>query len=182
MRVLILSLKSCDDSAENLTPAARACNTREHLQVRPPFLAPGSPLQLPVLRPPSSIAARCSRESDPMHLARLQGPLQRAAACSSRPFGAVLRATTTTTLEDRFAQLRIASPAAASAAVEGRRYASVKSQGAYRLKSKKTIAKKMGAKKTGGMSCSIARRQLARPEIGMPARQRGALLIRSSTS
>ena len=113
-----------------------------------------------------------------MHLARLQGPLQRAAACSSRPFGAVLRATTTTTtLENRFAQLRIASPAAASAAVEGRRYASVKSQGAYRLKSKKTIAKKMGAKKTGGMSCPIARRQLAGPEIGILARQRCALLI-----
>jgi protein phosphatase inhibitor 2 len=119
-----------------------------------------------------------------MHLARLQGPLQRAAACSGRPFNAVLRTTTrptTTTLEDRFAQLRIASPATANAAVEGRRYASVKSQGAYRLKSKKTIAKKMGAKKTGGMSCSIARRQLAVPENWMLARQRCALLIRPST-
>ncbi|KAJ4286878.1 hypothetical protein N0V88_007892 [Collariella sp. IMI 366227] len=75
-----------------------------------------------------------------------------AAASSSRPFFAVLRPTTTTsttTLEDRFASLRIASPAVANAAVEGRRYASVKSQGAYRLKSKKTIMKKMGAKKTG---------------------------------
>ncbi|KAK4153639.1 hypothetical protein C8A00DRAFT_43457 [Chaetomidium leptoderma] len=93
----------------------------------------------------------CSRPSDPMHLARLQRPLQRAAASSSRPFGAVLRptTTTTTTLEERFAHLRIASPTAANAAVEGRRYASVKSQGAYRLKSKGTIAKKMGAKKTG---------------------------------
>ena len=89
-----------------------------------------------------------------MHLARLQGPLQRAAASSGRPFSAVLRTTTTTTLENSFARLRITSPAAANAAVEGRRHASVKSQGAYRLKSKKTIAKKMGAKKTGGMSCS----------------------------
>lgn len=99
-----------------------------------------------------------------MHLARLQRPLQRAAASTSRPlsFCAVLRPTTattttttttsTTTLEDRFAHLRIVSPAAANAAVEGRRYASVKSQGAYRLKNKKTIAKKMGSKKTGGMS------------------------------
>lgn len=117
-----------------------------------------------------------------MHLARLQGPLQRAAACSGRPFSAVLRpttttATTTTTLEGRLAQLRIASPAVANSAVEGRRYASVKSQGAYRLKSKKTIAKKMGAKKTGGMSCAIARRQLAAPEICMLVRQRCALLI-----
>lgn len=95
-----------------------------------------------------------------MQLARLQRPLQRAAAGTSRPlsFCAVLRPTTTattsttTTLEDRFAHLRIASPTAANAAVEGRRYASVKSQGAYKLKNKKTIAKKMGSKKTGGMS------------------------------
>ncbi|KAL2134710.1 hypothetical protein VTI74DRAFT_11030 [Chaetomium olivicolor] len=83
-----------------------------------------------------------------MNFTRLQRPLQRAAASSSRPFAALLRPTTTT-LEDRLASLRIASPAAANAAVEGRRYASVKSQGAYKLKSKKTIMKKMGAKKTG---------------------------------
>ncbi|SPQ24970.1 eea74b05-bc04-43b8-b864-4b429977105f [Thermothielavioides terrestris] len=83
-----------------------------------------------------------------MHLVRLQRPFQRAAAA------AVLRPTTTTTtattsLEDRFALLRIRSPVAANAAVAGRRYATVKSQGAYKLKSKKTIPKKMGAKKTG---------------------------------
>jgi len=85
-----------------------------------------------------------------MHLARLQRPFQRAAASGARQFGAVLRPTTTTaTLEERLAHLRISSPNAANAAVEGRRYASVKSQGAYKLKSKKTIAKKMGAKKTG---------------------------------
>lgn len=35
--------------------------------------------------------------------------------------------------------------------VEGRRYASVKSQGAYRIPNKKTIGKKLGAKKSGGM-------------------------------
>jgi hypothetical protein len=106
-----------------------------------------------------SIAARCTRPSDPMHLVRLQRPLQRAAASSSRPLCAVLRTTTATTtaLEDRFAHLRITLPTAANAAVEGRRYASVKSQGAYRLKNKKTIPKKMGAKKAGGMSSSIAR-------------------------
>jgi protein phosphatase inhibitor 2 len=87
-----------------------------------------------------------------MHFAQLQRPLQRAAASSSRPLSAVLRTTTTrTTIEDRFACLRISSPTAANAAVEGRRYASVKSQGAYKIPSKKTIAKKMGAKKTGGM-------------------------------
>ncbi|KAK4239531.1 ribosomal L27 protein-domain-containing protein [Achaetomium macrosporum] len=92
-----------------------------------------------------------TRESDPMHLARLQRPLQRAAASGSRPFSAVLRATTITrtSLEERLAHLRISSPTAANAAVEGRRYASVKSQGAYKVKSKKTIPKKMGAKKTG---------------------------------
>lgn len=101
--------------------------------------------------PPYSIAARCARKPDPMHLAWLQRPLQRAAASSSRPFGAVLR-TTTTSLEDRFAHLRIASPTAANAAVLGKRYASVKSQGAYKVKPKKTIPKKLGAKKTGGMS------------------------------
>ncbi|KAH6846984.1 ribosomal L27 protein-domain-containing protein [Chaetomium sp. MPI-CAGE-AT-0009] len=91
-----------------------------------------------------------------MHLARLQGPLQRAAASSSRSFSTViLRPTTTTTtattttLEKRFAHLRIASPAAVNSTVGGRRYASTKSQGAYKLKSKKTIPKKMGAKKTG---------------------------------
>ncbi|KAK3905503.1 ribosomal L27 protein-domain-containing protein [Staphylotrichum tortipilum] len=84
-----------------------------------------------------------------------RGPLRRVAASSSRPFSALLRTTivtpttTAASLEDQFARLRIASPAAANAAVEGRRYASVKSQGAYRLKSKKTIPKKMGAKKTG---------------------------------
>jgi protein phosphatase inhibitor 2 len=91
-----------------------------------------------------------------MHFARLQRPLQRAAASGFRPFGAVLR--TTTSLEDRFAHLRIASPTAANATVQGKRYASVKSQGAYKTKPKKTIPKKLGAKKTGG-TFSAARRQ-----------------------
>jgi hypothetical protein len=71
----------------------------------------------------------------------------------------VLRPTATPTsmptLEDRFANLRIASPMAANAAVEGRRYATVKAQGAYKLKDKKTIPKKLGAKKTGGTLSSF---------------------------
>ncbi|GAB1313770.1 54S ribosomal protein L2 mitochondrial [Madurella fahalii] len=82
-----------------------------------------------------------------MHLVRLQRPAQRAAASSCHPFSTVLR-TATTSFEERFAHLRIGS-LAADAAVQGRRYASVKSQGAYRLKNKKTIPKKLGAKKTG---------------------------------
>ena len=36
--------------------------------------------------------------------------------------------------------------------VQGVRYASVKSQGAYKKKSKRGIPKKLGAKRTGGMS------------------------------
>jgi large subunit ribosomal protein L27 len=47
-------------------------------------------------------------------------------------------------LQDALAGLRIG-------AVEGRRYASVKSQGAYKIRDSSTIPKKMGAKKTGGM-------------------------------
>lgn len=89
-----------------------------------------------------------------MHLAQqLQRPLQRAAAGTSRSLGAVL--CSTTGLEGRLARLRIAcvpSSPAPAVVVQGRRYASVKSQGAYKVKSKKTIPKKMGAKKTGGMS------------------------------
>lgn len=46
--------------------------------------------------------------------------------------------------------LRVGDAAAGGAAVEGRRYASVKSQGAYRIPNKKTIAKKLGAKRSGG--------------------------------
>ena len=119
-----------------------------------PVLAPGSrtlpsPSSDPVYHLCEVLAVR------PMHLARLQGPLQRAAGSSSRSFSTVLRpatTTTTTTLEERFTQLRIASPAAINSTIGGRRYASTKSQGAYKLKSKKTIPKKMGAKKTGGAS------------------------------
>ncbi|KAK3360401.1 ribosomal L27 protein-domain-containing protein [Lasiosphaeria hispida] len=81
-----------------------------------------------------------------MHLIQLRRPLQRVAASSCRQFAPVLRPTTT--FSERFAQLRINSPTC-GAAVEGRRYASVKSQGAYKITNKKTLPKKLGAKKTG---------------------------------
>lgn len=68
-----------------------------------------------------------------MQLTQLRRPLQRAAVA----------------LEDQFARLRIVPTLTNNATVQGRRYASVKSQGAYRIPNKKTIAKKMGAKKTG---------------------------------
>jgi hypothetical protein len=57
-------------------------------------------------------------------------------------------------VQDVFAQLRI-GVGATSAVVEGRRHASVKSQGAYRLRDSSTIPKKLGAKKSGGMSRSL---------------------------
>lgn len=52
----------------------------------------------------------------------------------------------------------------ANALVQGRRQASVKSQGAYKKKSKRGIPKKMGAKRIGGEFSPIAY-ELAR-ELG----------------
>lgn len=80
-----------------------------------------------------------------MHLTQLRRPLQRVAVSSSRQFAPSVQ---TLSLVERFAQLRV-DVIAANAAVHGRRHASVKSQGAYKLTNKKTIPKKMGAKKTG---------------------------------
>ncbi|EAA31755.1 hypothetical protein GE21DRAFT_1334406 [Neurospora crassa] len=87
-----------------------------------------------------------------MHLAQLRQPLTRAAANSCH---SVCRLPTTHSsvsataiLSEQFAHLRI-GPSSSNVAVEGRRYASVKAQGAYRLKPKRTIPKKLGAKKTG---------------------------------
>lgn len=77
-----------------------------------------------------------------MQLAQLRRPVQAAAR-------------TCFTLPIRPAIQQLPTPANARLAengVEGRRYASVKSQGAYRVPNKKTIAKKLGAKRTGGMS------------------------------
>lgn len=63
-------------------------------------------------------------------LAAVAGALARTTAVRTTPIGAQL----------------------ANARVQGVRYASVKSQGAYKKKSKRGIPKKMGAKRTGGMS------------------------------
>ena len=54
-----------------------------------------------------------------------------------------------TGLQAALAQLRIGGHGAVA---EGRRHASVKSQGAYKLRDSSTIPKKLGAKKTGGRS------------------------------
>ncbi|KAK5637142.1 hypothetical protein RRF57_012854 [Xylaria bambusicola] len=72
-----------------------------------------------------------------------------------RPFVAatsgIARSATTPTIrhaQDIFAQLRIGA-GATKAVVEGRRHASVKAQGAYRIRDTSTIPKKLGAKKSG---------------------------------
>ncbi len=74
-----------------------------------------------------------------MRLAQLQQPLKASAAA---PFRLLLWG-------HRPALPRLGVDPGCSA-VEGRRNASVKSQGAYKLTSKKTLPKKLGAKKTGG--------------------------------
>ncbi|KAK0638620.1 ribosomal L27 protein-domain-containing protein [Cercophora newfieldiana] len=80
-----------------------------------------------------------------MHLIQLRRPLQRAAVSGCQQLTPLVR---TSSFTERFAKLRL-DVASGNAAVEGRRYASVKAQGAYRLTNKKTIPKKLGAKKTG---------------------------------
>ncbi|KAI3542778.1 ribosomal protein L27 [Colletotrichum filicis] len=76
-----------------------------------------------------------------MRLFQLQRPLMAAAAGLLRTT-APIQSTASTA-----AQLLRAD--AANALVAGRRYASVKSQGAYKLAPKRTIPKKLGAKRTG---------------------------------
>ena len=64
----------------------------------------------------------------------------------------ITRSATTPTIrhvQEIFGQLRIGA-GATNSVVEGRRHASVKSQGAYKLRDSSTIPKKLGAKKTGG--------------------------------
>ncbi|KUI60302.1 54S ribosomal protein L27, mitochondrial [Cytospora mali] len=80
-----------------------------------------------------------------MRLVQLQRPLQAAAiARSCRPI------LSTFTLPVRPSiPAPPQTPAAGNAAVEGRRFASVKSQGAYKIPNKKTLPKKLGAKKSG---------------------------------
>jgi len=98
--------------------------------------------------PELPIVAREASEPDPMHLIQLRRPFQRAAVNGCRQLTPVVQSSLLS-LSQRFAQLRI-DVALGNTAVQGRRYASVKSQGAYRLTNKKTIPKKLGAKKTGG--------------------------------
>ncbi|KAK2001064.1 ribosomal protein L27 [Colletotrichum falcatum] len=76
-----------------------------------------------------------------MRLFQLQQPLRAAAAGLLRTTAPIQSSTPTA------AQLLRAD--AANALVAGRRYASVKSQGAYKLAPKRTIPKKLGAKRTG---------------------------------
>lgn len=81
-----------------------------------------------------------------MQLISLRRPLQAVAAQGCRPQAA---GAPTSSLTDRFALLRL-DAGHASTGISGRRWAAVKSQGAYKLKNKKTIPKKLGAKRTGG--------------------------------
>ncbi|MBE3045670.1 hypothetical protein IMZ48_24610 [Candidatus Bathyarchaeota archaeon] len=75
-----------------------------------------------------------------MSLAQLQRPMAAAASGLSTRLLA-------TSFVPRGAPWRAAG---ANVLVEGRRGAAVKSQGAYKTKPKRTIPKKLGAKKTGG--------------------------------
>lgn len=77
-----------------------------------------------------------------MRIAQLQRPIVAATSGISRAPSTTIRQ-----LRDVFGQLRIG---ANNAAVEGRRNAAVKSQGAYKLRDSSTIPKKLGAKKSGG--------------------------------
>jgi hypothetical protein len=82
-----------------------------------------------------------------MQLLHLRRPLQAAASnCCRHPTAAPA----VSSLSERFALLRL-DVGHTSTGIGGQRWASVKSQGAYKLTSKKTIPKKLGAKRTGGM-------------------------------
>lgn len=85
-----------------------------------------------------------------MRLVQLQRPLQAAAVAR------VYRPTPSTfTLAIRPSiNAPSQTQATGNAAVEGRRFAAVKSQGAYKIPNKKTLPKKLGAKKSGGMFSS----------------------------
>ena len=78
-----------------------------------------------------------------MQLLQLRRPLQIAVAGRSKPSVTFSWAC----LTERFAGLGLD---ASKVGAEGRRWASVKSQGAYRIPNKKTKPKKLGAKRTGG--------------------------------
>lgn len=97
-----------------------------------------------------------------MQLISLRRPLQAAAVNSCRPQATASPAC----LSDRLAFLRL-DVGHSSTGISGRRWATVKSQGAYKLKNKKTIPKKLGAKRTGGMldcdGCSCSSLDTDRP-------------------
>ncbi|ROV91124.1 hypothetical protein VSDG_07827 [Cytospora chrysosperma] len=80
-----------------------------------------------------------------MRLAQLQRPLQ--AAAITRTCRPTLSTFTLSIRPSIPAPSQI--PTAGNAAVEGRRFAAVKSQGAYKIPNKKTLPKKLGAKKSG---------------------------------
>ncbi|KAI1391632.1 ribosomal L27 protein-domain-containing protein [Hypoxylon trugodes] len=77
-----------------------------------------------------------------MRIAQLQRPLVAAASSLTRP-------ACTTTIRQLREALGQLSVGANSVAVEGRRHATVKAQGAYRIRDTSTIPKKLGAKKSG---------------------------------
>ena len=79
-----------------------------------------------------------------MQILQLRRPLQRVAVGGCPQLTPLVQSSPC--LLKRFAQLRIDN----HAVVQGRRYASVKSQGAYIIPNKKTLPKKLGAKRTGG--------------------------------
>lgn len=88
-----------------------------------------------------------------MSMAQLQRPI--AAAVTAGFTRSAAPITAARQLQDVFGRLRVGGSStdtvSANAAVEGRRFAAVKAQGAYRLRDTKTIPKKLGAKKSGGM-------------------------------
>lgn len=109
------------------------------------------------------------RPPDMMRLGQLQRPLQAVAVAGScRPILATFALPSRPAVQSTPAQ---AHPA--DGVVEGRRYASVKSQGAYRIPNKKTIAKKLGAKKSGGTSISAV---ALSPTVFPPRTARGRRL------
>lgn len=77
-----------------------------------------------------------------MRLAQLHRPLQAVASGGYRP-------ALTYSLALRPALVATPSFRDGNASIEGRKYASVKSQGAYKLRPRKTIPKKLGAKRSG---------------------------------
>lgn len=82
-----------------------------------------------------------------MRITQLQRPLVAAASNLTRRPTPAAGTTTIRQLQEALGALRIG---ASNATVEGRRYASVKSQGMYKLRDSSTIPKKLGAKKSGG--------------------------------